>query len=307
MRSDIDARVAATAAKQHAVFARKQAEEAGFTESLIRNRVRYGRWEQLARDVFRLPGAPVTWRQRVTAAVLEAGPGAVASHRTAAALLGIPGFEEGPVEVTQPECRSHTMRLGRLHQSSLLPPEHVTVIDGIACTSLARTIFDLAWQLPRQRLRIITNVCLSRMGLTVGRLEEVVASLGKRGRAGTRKMRELLDVVGEGYVPTESELEELVLAVLRAAGVELPEAQVWVGGERAVGRVDFRYRRQRVVIEAQSRRFHHDWAAQEADMARRAELAAAGYRIIEVTWWQLVHEPHVFVERVRRALVTVAA
>jgi hypothetical protein len=308
MGSEIDVRIAATAARQHSVFSRDQAKEVGFTRDLIRYRVKSGRWDRLTRDVFRMAGARPTWRQRVMAAVLEAGPDSVASHRTAAALLGIPGFGEGPVEVTHPECRDTRVALSILHQSSLLPPEHVMVIDGIPCTTLPRTLFDLARTEPEARVVRAVKTARRRLGLTIGRLEAVVAALGKSGRGGTRVMRELLDELdADDYVPTESELEDLVLAVLDAFGVPRPGGQVTLGDDRPVGRVDFLYRREKVVIEAQSKRHHEDWEAQVADMDRRAELVAMGCRIVEVTWWQLVHEPERFVSRLRRALAVAAA
>lgn len=308
MESGLDARIAATAARQHGAFSRRQTDDLGFSREAVRHRLRTGRWERLSRDVFRLAGAPGSWRQRLMAAVLEAGPGAVASHRAAAVLLGIPGFDDGSIEVTHPECRNTRVRLSVLHQSSLLPDDHVTVRDGIPCTTLARTIFDLARTEPKPRVSRAARTAMQRHGLTIGQLEAVVSTLATRGRGGTKVMRELLDELGGAtYVPTESELEDLVVAVLSAAGLELPEGQVTVGVDAPIGRVDFVYRAARVVIEAQSRTFHSSWEAQQADMARRAELAAAGYLVIEVTWWQLVHEPEVFVGRVRRALCAVAA
>lgn len=303
-----DAQIAATAATQHGVFSRAQAEAAGFGRDAIRYRVRSGRWERLTWNVFRLAGAPGSWRQRLMAAVLEAGDGAVASHRSAARLLGVPGFDGDDIELTHPECRDHRVDLSLLHQSSLLPEEHVLAVDGIPCTTLARTVFDLARTEPRARVARAVTTAIRRLGLSIGGLEAVVALLGKRGRGGTTVMRELLDdLQADAYVPTESELEDLVVAVLTAAGVELPDGQVTVGVDAVIGRVDFVYRSAKVVVEAQSRTFHAGWEAQQADMARRAELAAAGYLVIEVTWWQLVHEPEVFVRRLERALVARAA
>lgn len=308
MASEADLRLAAIAAEQHGVFSRSQAHDLGFRRDHIRSRVRRSAWERMARDVFRLPGTPQTWRQRVMAAVLEAGTGSVASHRSAAVLLGVPRMGESDVEVTHPECRDHRVTLSRLHQSSLLPPEHRTIVDGIPCTTLPRTLFDLAGTEHPARVWNLVSSANRSLGLRVGHLEPVVALLATRGRRGTRTMREILDRLDAGvYRATESELEALVLAVIAAAELPAPEPQVVVGSESPVGRVDFLYRSARIVIEAQSRAFHHDWDAQQADMARRAELAAAGLLVIEVTWWQLVHEPQVFVDRLRRALGAVAA
>ena len=49
-----------------------------------------------------MAGAPATWHQRLMAACLVGGPGAVASHRSAGALWGLDGLAPGPIEVTVP-------------------------------------------------------------------------------------------------------------------------------------------------------------------------------------------------------------
>src|SRR3954453_17506770 len=59
------------------------------------------RWSAMGIGVYRIRGAPRTWEQEVLGLPLAAGPCAAASHRSAAALLGIPGFPRaGLPEVT---------------------------------------------------------------------------------------------------------------------------------------------------------------------------------------------------------------
>jgi very-short-patch-repair endonuclease len=301
-----DAAIAAVAARQHAAFTRCQAEEVGFDRRSIRWRVECGQWHQRARDVFTLVGAPVTWRQRASAAVLEVGAGAWLSRRAAAALLGVPGFQQSGIEVVTKESVDHVVTLSRLHRSSLLPDHHTTVIDGIPCTTLARTLFDLAGCERPERVARAVDSSLNRLGLTIGHLEEVLALLGGRGRPGTRVTRAICDERGQGYVPPESELEALVDAVVAAAGERQLRRQVVLGDETVIGRVDFLDDEAWIVVEAQSRRFHSSWSDQVARMERHARLAALGYRVIEVTWWQLVHEPHTFIDLLRRARAVAA-
>lgn len=301
-----DDAIAAVAARQHAVFSREQAHQVGFDRRSIRWRVERRRWDRLARDVFAVAGAPDTWHRRAMAAALEVGAGAALTRRAAASLLGIPGFERGPLETVTRECVDHVVTLSTLHRSSLLPPNHLTSVDGIPCTTLARTLFDLAaCERPARVARAVDNA-LGQMGLSVGRLEEVFGTLAGRGRAGTRTMRRILDERGDGYVPTESELEALAVAVVAAAGEAPLRRQVVLGDDVPIGRVDFLDDRSRLVVEAQSRRFHSSWAAQVARMERHARLAALGYRVIEVTWWQLVNEPEVFISILRRARAAAA-
>ena len=303
----IDEQIAALAASQHGVVSMEQATARGATRALVRQRLRTGRWLRVMPHVLGFAGAPDTWRRRLTAAVLEAGPGAAVSHRAAAALLGIPGFPEGPVEVTQWRGRHHLVPGAVVHETSWLPESHVTVIDGVRCTSLARTNFDLAaTEHPKRAERAFDN-SLHQLGLTIGKAADVLAALGRRGRAGTALMREMLEKRGPGYVPPASELEALYVAVAEAFALPRADRQVRLGGNDLVGRVDFYYRAAKLVVEADSRRHHDSLLDREADSRRRGELAAAGWRLIPVTWWQLVHEPEVVSATIRRALQVVPA
>ena len=301
MDTNRDDLLAAVAARQHAAFSVTQALAAGFSYDTVDRRVDAGVWGWLAHDVLFLPGAPRTWRQRLMAAVLEARGGAVASHRSAGALLGMPGFREGPLDVLQPRGGHHRKTIARVHESPWLPHGHVTVIDGIPCTTLARFLFDIAGTEHPKRVARAFDTALDRLGLTVPAMGSVVATMARRGRPGSTLMRELLDARGPGYVPPASELEARFVEVCDAYGVEPFDKQVWVGGEAPVGRVDFIDRACKLLVECQSREHHAGWLAQEADMARRAELVAAGYRILEITYRQLVHEPENTVRRLRDA------
>ena len=120
-------------------------------------------------------------------------------------------------------------------------------------------------------------------------------------------MRQLLSDIGQGYVPTESELEGLVIAVLSAAGLPLPEKQRNVGGTTTpIGRVDFLYSAARLVIEADSKRHHASWLDQEADQRRDLQLTAAGFQIVRVSWHQLTENPDEFIAAVRAVVLGVA-
>ncbi|HEV2759173.1 MAG TPA: type IV toxin-antitoxin system AbiEi family antitoxin domain-containing protein, partial [Acidimicrobiales bacterium] len=89
----MDGAVVELAEQQHGVFTLAQACASGFTRSAIAHRLSCGRWDLVGPGLYRLPGTPRTWEQRLSGLVLASGPGAGASHRSAAALLGIPGFD----------------------------------------------------------------------------------------------------------------------------------------------------------------------------------------------------------------------
>jgi hypothetical protein len=256
-------------------------------------------------------------------ALLEAGPAAVLSHRTAAQLLGIPGFAKNIVELTKRETLHHELALARLHRTSWIPPEHITERMGLRVTSVARTVFDLAGdpdirysrnlevrrhqeEVHLARMGRVFNNSILHAGNSVDQQAQVLATLGRRGRAGTTLMRRLLEDVSEGYVPTESELEDLFLDVCRAEGIDDPERQVEFGIECPQGRVDCYFRRARVVVELDSR-WHDTPQQREADGWRDLQFAAQGIVVIRIRWRHLVQEPERVMSLLKQALETRSA
>ena len=73
-----------------------------------------------------------------------AGPrGSLASHGTAAALHGMPGFERhGTIEILIPRTSRNRDMTITIHRTSI-PAEAVTVED-VPCTTVARTLHSLA-------------------------------------------------------------------------------------------------------------------------------------------------------------------
>src|SRR5258706_16221575 len=75
------------------------------TKDQIWWRIETGRWQRLHDEVYLVAGAPSTWRGDLFAACCAGGPHAVASHRSAAALWGLPGGTTDFVEITCPRWR----------------------------------------------------------------------------------------------------------------------------------------------------------------------------------------------------------
>ena len=67
---------------------------------------------------------------------------------------------------------------------------------------------------------------------------------------------------------------------------------------------DFRWPRQRLVIEADGAAWHDGKLAREDDAERQAVLEACGERVIRVTWDQVVCRPDQLLARVRAAWPT---
>jgi len=97
---------------------------------------------------------------------------------------------------------------------------------------------------------------------------------------------------------TRSGAEERFLDLVRRGRLPQPETNVVVRGHE----VDFLWRAERLVVEVDGFAFHASRRSFESDRRRDAELAAAGWRVVRVTWRQVVDEPHATLVCVAQAL-----
>jgi hypothetical protein len=277
--------------RQHGVFSERQARRAGFTRSAIRHRRDRGIWTRAAPRVLRPRGAPMTKHAVLMAAVLSLGDDCVVSHQSAAALHGLPGFSLLPPEVTVLR-RPHAVPGVTVHQSFCLPAHHRTLLLDIPTASLARVLFDLAGTLDPRRSARLVDTALGRRMVRYESLVRVLTDLAEQGRAGTAVMRELLDARHELFVAPESELEARFLELVDRWALPKPAAQVDLGDASGwIGRVDFLWRDQRVIVELDGAASHTALLDREADAARDARLAATGWQVRRLTWREVVHEP----------------
>lgn len=308
MTPGADASIASIAAVQHGTFSSRQARSVGFTRGMVQSRVRLGRWTRVLPGVFEVAGTPPSWRHDLWIALHEAGETAAVSHRSAAALEALRSFAEGPIEVSKQQCRNHVLGTGLLHESSWLPADHVTVVDGFPCTTVERTIFDLAAVEPERRVVRALDDAVVLKKTTPAKVAKVLDDLGKRGRPGTRMVRRILASRSGTYTPTESGLEQRMVDLLEGAELPAPERQVVVWSEHGfVARVDLAYPRRRLAIEVDGERFHTSPSDRLADELREERLRSLGWEVLRVTGHEVWQQPERAVARVRRALAVGAA
>ncbi len=307
-RNALDTRLRAVAEEQHSVVSWRQARGLGATRAALAGRSASTDWEALTPRVLRLVGSMPTFEQRGMASALDAGPGAVVSHHSAARLWRLPGFVEDEIHVSQLRgATRHRVDLALLHGPEMLPPSHVGVRNAVPVTTVARTLFDLAGVLHPGRLERALDNALARRLTTLAALRLVTAELAEHGRAGSTVMRAFLTEQGTDYLAPESGLEARFLWLLRSSLLPEPIRQLDVGGARWVGRVDFAYPDRRLVIEIDSAIHHSSKLDREADRRRDAELAHAGFRVIRITDDQVWFRPGEVVADVRHGLTSSAA
>ncbi len=312
--TEIDRTTATVARGQHGVFAAWQVP--GLTKHVARHRTSTGRWTALAAGVYALDGAPATWEQELWRALLVAGTGSVVGRRSAARLHRLPGTMQDHIDIVQPESSVPMGKPPSSRRSSLLPAQHVTTIGGFPVTTVERTLFDLAGLTSLQRRRRgwahmwperverMLDDAIVRDQVTIVSMSKVLADLACRGRPGTRLIRTLIEDRSDGYVATESELEDLFSTFVERHRLPRPRKQVALGArDDFVGRVDFLFSRAKVVVEVDGSRFHDQRSIARRDRRRDLKLRAAGWETLRIDWWQLVEEPEETASLLRAVLI----
>jgi very-short-patch-repair endonuclease len=272
-----DSAIAGLARRQHGIVARRQLLELGVTGRAIERRLENGRLDPIHRGVYAVGHRLVSQQGRWLAAVLAIGPGAVLSHRSAAALWRIAGIPAAPVEVLV----HHSGRRSRsgiiVHRSTCLDAEDVTVRHSVPVTTPARTLVDLATRVtPREledaldeaeRLRLVDRSRLRRRCETIN------------GVGGTGSLRTLLDQPRIPISEVRSRLERRFLRFCRERRLPVPAVNVPVLDFE----VDCLWREQRVVGELDGWQTHRSRSAFERDRVRDARLQLADYAVIRIT------------------------
>jgi hypothetical protein len=302
MDQNVLLRISAEAARHHGVFTRDFALEAGATSSSISRRLKAGLWHRPVPGVYVVAGSPATWKRAVSVAVYGSGPGAVASHATAAHLWELINRPR-TIEVTTP----HTWRPPRehvIHRSTDLIAEEVTEVDGISCTTVARTLVDIGIPWGEKMAFRALDEAVRRELTTDRKVARVLHRVARCGRNGVGPMRVVLaDRLGWSSL-TESQIEAEFMRILKAAGVELPTPQVRLikRGGRVIARVDFIYAEIRLIIALDGERYHSDRGTFRRDRRQQNDLTLEGYRILRFTAWDVFAAPEYVVSSVVTAL-----
>jgi Protein of unknown function (DUF559) len=289
-----DVAIAVLADRQHGVVSLSQLRTFGLTSDAVRKRKATGRLHPVHRTVYAVGRRRLTGRGIWMAAVLACGDHAVLSHRSAAALWDLRADNRARTDVTLPGKSARSRPGIGVHRSTPLRDADVTTHDGIPCTSVARTLLDLAEVIDRRGLeRAIEQAEVLRI-FDLRAVEDVLGRAdGRRGggRRGAKRLRAVLADLGEPAL-TASALEERFLAICRGAGLPAPEVNVWldIDDEPAI-KADFLWRRARLVVETDGWGAHGTRQAFERDRRRDQRLRLAGFEPVRFTRRQIVREP----------------
>jgi hypothetical protein len=194
------------------------------------------------------------------------------------------------IDVTAPGSRGRRRDGIRVHSAATLTPADVTVIDNIPCTTLARTLLDLAEVAGRRELERALDRAEQQRLLDMRSLEDVLTR--GNGRRGTPLLRAVLSEHTAGSTLTRSDLEEAFLAIARAAGHPPDATNVWIAFPEGSGaEADFVYRERSLIVEVDGRDPHTTRKAFKRDRYRDQRLMLLGWRVVRFTWQQVMYEP----------------
>ena len=262
-------------------FTAAQAVELGATYRQLSHAVSKRVYERPWRGIYVHPNA--SYKERLIALGLGAGPYAVISGRAAGFLWGIWGQETQVYEVTVPPGHRFKRKGVIVHQSPV-DDEDITTVDGVSgVTTLARTIIDLAGEVYGLEFEHAFYGAWLKSPTLLDDLEARLEELGP-GRHGIKKLRRLIAEARWMERPMESPLEVQFWKFRR--GTKLPRPRPGVefdDGYPRRYRSDFLFEKEKVIVEIDSFKWHSSRKSWANDCQKQTRAAAAGYRVVRIT------------------------
>lgn len=285
----LEREIARLAAVQHGVIALLQLLALGLSASAVRGRVACGRLHRIHTGVFAVGHAPLTRGGSYMAAVLACGVDAALACRECAAWRGLRPSSRSRIDVITPR-RAGRERAGiDAHTSATLLERDIEEVRGIQCTTIARTLLDLAAMLPRRVVERAYDQAEVLEVLDARQIEDVLERT--RRHRGNATLRAILDEHAAGSTVTRSKLEERFLAICRRAGLPQPEVNVWIALEPTGYEADFLWRAGGLICEVDGGDVHTRRSAFEHDRRRDQRLTVAGWRVVRFPERQIVDDP----------------
>ncbi|MEO5722816.1 MAG: DUF559 domain-containing protein [Ilumatobacteraceae bacterium] len=266
------------------------AHAAGFSIDIIVwcHRVDCGTWVEIAPGVWAHAAVPPTWELRIRAGLRWLGPNAALFGHSAAAWWGLDGFEREPVQFVVPRKQRFVPSRMELHTTSVRLRRDQLVHDGLRCTSVTRTIIDLAATgVSARAIEAAIDSGIRARRTSMPTLSKQITRRSSQHAHGVRLLRELLlDSGGESY------LERRFLRLMREHNIARPTCQViHRSGGRTVARVDFQFPGTKLVVEVSGRLGHTSDGDRASDARRRNFLQREGFTVVEFTTALLIDDP----------------
>jgi hypothetical protein len=268
------------AAAQRGLFSVAQAKEIGVSCAQLSRANAAGQLRRLRRGVYVISGTPSLQWEQIVGAALAAGPQAVVSHASAAAVHGFEFGVTGIVELTVPRWGYSRPQGVVVHRSRDLTGADVVTRRGLLVTTPCRTLVDLAERLSPARLEKLLDEGLIVRRWTLPELQECL-SRARPNLSGRTRIQRLLQLRWDDH-SADSFLEARIFRALNPLEPFAVHYVVEVGA--AVYVIDAAWPEHRVGAEVIG------WAPRRAsrsafDRERRKlnALVRAGWRVAHLT------------------------
>jgi hypothetical protein len=278
-----------------------------FTKSALHWKIASGRWQQPCRGVVVAHSGPLTEKQRLWAALIWAGPGAVLGGLTAAWLDGFTGFGDRKANrqshVIVPSGRALQRQSPDLpiivHYSTMLGDADVHPARQPRRTRIARSLVDAAsWMDTERGARAVLAAGVQQRLVRPADLSRVVDANRRRYRR--KLMAETLgDIAGGAQALSELDFARLVIR-----SYSLPEPDRQSRRKDSDGKwryLDVVWEEAKVVVEIDGAQ-HMDAQQYWDDMSRDNDLQIGGYLVLRFPSWLVRHHPEYVADRIRRAI-----
>ncbi len=289
--------------RQDGLATSRQLTDLGWSRSTIAHRCgKGGPWQRvLPRVILLQTGAPSP-RQRLRAALLYAGEGALLTGAAALTLYGVRGLgppaKAPPVDVLVPAGRNPRSRAYvRIHRTRnevrRLP------VEGLPCAHLARAVIDAIPTLGDGRAVTALLAEVVQRGRCT--LDDLMSTLKSVHRGSDPRITPTIEGLTAGI---RSVAEADARRVLAAAAIASPvwNHNLYLRDGTFLARPDAYWPAAGLVLEIDSREWHLSPDAWEHTMTRRNRMTQHGLTVLSVSPSQLRDNPDEIVAAIRGAL-----
>ena len=291
--------LAVEAAAQGGAVTRVQALAAGYTPGQIRGLIRSDwlapyRGVYVERRLFQAADADGQHVLRAAARLLTSSLGFAASHETGALVHALPFLGKAPKtpQVTRAPRFPRDRSESRTVRVAPLPDRDLAIVAGVRVTSGARTACDIA-RTRGVRAGVVVADSVLRRGTSHRNLLATAQRCGSWPGGGMA-----LQVAAFADGRADGPLESITRVAYELEGLPRPETQVEVRAPDGtfLGWVDFLWRDQRVIGEADGLGKYETLLALQKEKLREEALRAYGFEVVRNVW------DDVWTERARAAL-----
>lgn len=288
--------MARIASLQDGLITTAQLHAGGVRGNQVTRWVRRGHLHRLHKGVYAVGHTAISVRAWRRAALLAVGRDATLCLWSAGSQLGLSKWAPEVVHVAVSSGRVHDRTGIQVHHMRSLQPGDVALVDGLRCTTAARTLVDLA---ARKECRNLRRLCEQAEFLGLLDAEAIAVLVRRMGDPpGAKRLRDILGVAMLGTSEAGSKSERRVLRALLSSAVERPVLQQEFRLPHA-GRVfvDLCWQELALIVEVDGPQ--HELPLQKAkDEVRDADLTALGWKVMRVRTRDFDADPQAEIARV---------